>query len=768
MMRPILCLILCWAGTLTAAEAEVVAEAAPDEERSVPVAVADRSPRAAILADARILADSGRRAEAIELLEAWLLVNEADAEARRLFLAMTIEERRAEMRGLVTQQVERKDLVLGDPSYEAAKASAPLHISRQLDLVEFLIHEQRFHEAVDASQRILDRHGQDDATLTLLDRLLGHLVRLERRRLDTDRGTRSKETLNEVTERGTMPREQRPIARTVLIFDEDIADIQRQEVLRRLELRLRMFQYENQPLREVLKALFPIAGLNYIILDEAVGEQTLTIDLVDESVGHVLEIIQRSTPVEFNYRGGSVYVTSRDSENRVLVTEIIRLQAGLTDVLSNLSGGGEGVTASAGNGQSDLERFLERALTAQGLVDWPEGSNYYLDRKSNTVYVRSTPGVIQEVRRLLHGIDHQNVQVLIEARFVEVSDSAGRTLGVNWAFAGDDMSPGARYGYGGSSGTGAAGILENAILLPADQSPTAALAGQANPGFFAGLVGVGNNVLPNLSATIRALESQGDANVLSEPKILTINNAIGVINLTNDVSYVTDFENRTANINISTGTDGSSDFGNLNQALVPRFETAQEFIRLTVQPSVARNGDVISLRIHPHVRQLVGFGRSNLAALLTPGSGADVAAADIQQPEFREREISTTLHVQDGQTIVLGGLISSRDEKDSSGIPGLRRIPALGRLFGSTSSSMQRSKLLIFVTAHIIDPSGAKYSDDIRHLRDSARITLPEEVRQRIYAREQLEAEAAEAAVAERAERRQASRPRGPTGRASR
>ena len=79
--------------------------------------------------------------------------------------------------------------------------------------------------------------------------------------------------------------------------------------------------------------------------------------------------------------------------------------------------------------KSDVESFMEQIET---LVPWPEGSVWYLDRKSNTLFVRSTPSTVAEVKRLIRAIDYNNVQVLIEAKFVEVSEDAFKELGVDW------------------------------------------------------------------------------------------------------------------------------------------------------------------------------------------------------------------------------------------------------------------------------------------------------------------------------------------------
>ena len=720
-----------------------------------------------LVAEARKLAAVGERSRALELLDNYLSVYPNDVDAKVLRLNLRIAEQQEELGATISARVDEKGFVLGDPAYEEAKARSPIRISRQLDLVEFLIQKQKFTEAVEMCQRIKDNHGQDEATLTLLDRLLGYLNNVEKRRLERDRALRRGEVVNEIIEAGTMPRAVAPIPRTVLIFDEDIQAQERERLLQRLRIRVGMIRYDSQPLSVILQDLFALAGLNFVIRDDALGGETLTISLVDETVEHVLEVVQRMVPVAFNYRGGSVYVTSSDSP--ILVTEIIRLKSGLTDVLTQVEigqdnnqgddqdgGGGGGISPfDVGGGQdgqelaSDLERFLEAALGEEALIEWPEGSSRYLDHKTNTLYVRSSPAAIAELKRLLNALDYNNVQVLIETRFVLVSDSALDRLGVNWALLGQQEGSGDRQFFVGGA--------QEAAINPVGINP-AGLASNltsGTEGLRLGMVGIGEDLTPNFSVTIDALEGRGEANVFSEPKILTLNNTTGVIAFQNDIAYVSGFTNQAIGNNNSQ-VDNGTVVTNSQNVLVPDFETEQEEIRLTVRPSVAQNSDIITLHIHPRIREFVGFaGDTDFANV--PSDTAVLGNTPVRQPQFQNRELATTLHIQNGQTIVLGGLVEEQDNRSRSGIPYLSRIPGAGLLFGTRSKELERAKLLIFVTVNIIDPSGAEFTEEVRHLRNAARVSLTDEARAVEKAREELEAQIAAQRAAERVESENAS-----------
>nr|MDA3960706.1 hypothetical protein [Planctomycetota bacterium] len=607
-------------------------------------AESEMTDRDVVLQEAVDLAASGHRARAVALLEDLVAVSPKDAEARGILLKLRIAERKSEMRAIVSAQADEKEFVLGDPGYEEAKARTPIHIARQLDLVEFLIQEQRFSEAVELCQRILEDNDGEEATMTLLDRLLGHLVRLEGRRLERERAVRRGEVVNDIIEAGTMPREPRPLARTVLIFDEDIAEVDRDRLMQQLRIKVGMINYQGQPLQNILQDLFALAGLNYVIRDDALGAETLTISLVDETVEHVLEVIQRMVPVQFNYRGGSVYVTSSDSP--ILVTEIVRLQAGLTDVLSSIEvgngggddGGGAPQLPQLGGGDdaepaSDIERFLGKALDVDGLVSWPEGSTWYLDRKSNSLYIRSSPAAISEIKRLLHALDYNNVQVLIEARFVLVSTNAVDQFGVNWAMLGQETGSGDSTFYFGGA--------QEAATNPLGTGPAQLAAGltQGSSGLRLGMLGVGQDVVPNFSVTLNALEQRGEANVFSEPKILTLNNSMGIINFSNDIAYVARYTNQSTGSNDTTVDNGTVVSSSQN-VLVPEYEIEQEQIRLEVQPSVARNSDIITLFIHPNIRQFTGMAGNASNANISRETTV-LGSGSIQQPEFQQRELAT-------------------------------------------------------------------------------------------------------------------------------
>jgi type II secretory pathway component GspD/PulD (secretin) len=113
----------------------------------------------------------------------------------------------------------------------------------------------------------------------------------------------------------------------------------------------------------------------------------------------------------------------------------------------------------------------------------------------------------------------------------------------------------------------------------------------------------------------------------------------------------------------------------------------------------------------------------------------------VEKPQFDDRKLETVLHVKNGQTVALGGLVSQVDEQSTQGLPWISRIPLLGRLFRNDKNSTDRRNLVIFVTAYLIETNGAKVGDDVRMLRDNARVALPAAVRDEVMRRAQAEAD---------------------------
>ena len=119
----------------------------------------------------------------------------------------------------------------------------------------------------------------------------------------------------------------------------------------------------------------------------------------------------------------------------------------------------------------------------------------------------------------------------------------------------------------------------------------------------------------------------------------------------------------------------------------------------------------------------ITFNNSNGA-----NGGIPIQNSIERPPQFDTRRLATALHVKNGGTVALGGLTKEKAQESTTGVPFFSRVPVIGSLFRRDSKSSERRNLMIFVTAHIVDPEGAKQGGEIQHLRNTARVVLPDNV----------------------------------------
>jgi type II secretory pathway component GspD/PulD (secretin) len=196
---------------------------------------------------------------------------------------------------------------------------------------------------------------------------------------------------------------------------------------------------------------------------------------------------------------------------------------------------------------------------------------------------------------------------------------------------------------------------------------------------------------------------------LSAPEILTLNNQRAVINVSTSFDYASQFQAISNPIIVGGGgqTNTTSGF------LPTQWDSVNVGFFLEVVPSVGRDMKTIVLDLHPVVDELDNSEdfdsfRTFDFAVSTGGAGA---TQQVPRPVVATRELTTKLVIEDGMTIVLGGLMRDRKVKVIKKVPILGDIPLLGLLFRSTSDTIEKSNLIIIVRAQIVTPAGQTYYD---------------------------------------------------------
>jgi general secretion pathway protein D len=347
------------------------------------------------------------------------------------------------------------------------------------------------------------------------------------------------------------------------------------------------------------------------------------------------------TPLE---QSGNVRVVYLEYADSVEVAEV------LTRVMQNIARLEEGgANKRSGNNESTIEA----------------------DAGTNSLIITADTDEMAALESVIARLDIRRAQVLIEAIIVEMEMTEGQELGLQWLFSNDGGL------YGSNISTSSAQQARNRALadaiLPDDGSETISTRSVAGalsqiPGTTLGWGVVDQDL--TMSVILNALETQGNANILSTPSLLTLDNEEAFITVGQQVPFV-------------TGSYTSTGVANGAQNPFQTIERQSVGVTLTVTPQV-NEGDSVVLDIVQEV--------SSISAQI-------LVASDVIT---NERKIETKVLANDSDIVVLGGLVKDEVQDSTQGIPILSDIPLLGRLFRNDVVTVTKSNLLVFIRPTII------------------------------------------------------------------
>ncbi len=268
------------------------------------------------------------------------------------------------------------------------------------------------------------------------------------------------------------------------------------------------------------------------------------------------------------------------------------------------------------------------------------------DKGSNSLIVLASPQDFSVVKDVISSIDVKRPQVFVEVQIVEMSMDKLLQMGVEWKF----LSRGNYVPFGGS-------LYGNLPLQPGYPS--------ASPGLLLGIAKWRDGV-PDIGLLLNAYAKEGGVNVIATPQILTLDNEEAEINISKVIPY-------------STGIKYDA-----NNNPVISYDYKDVGIVLKITPHITSSGEV-RLKVYEKVEDVVGY-----------------ANADQTAPITSKREARTTVDVQDGQTLVIGGLIKSKKLTTIEKVPVLGNIPVIGNLFKKTGHQIEKTNLLVFITPHVV------------------------------------------------------------------
>ena len=294
------------------------------------------------------------------------------------------------------------------------------------------------------------------------------------------------------------------------------------------------------------------------------------------------------------------------------------------------------------------------------------------DEVNNALVILATSQQYKQVEAALRRLDVPPLQVLIEATIAEITLKGDLKYGMEWFFTSQ---------LGDKSGVGSL-----------DLSATGTGIGAIIPGFSYSII----DKAANVRAVLNALAEDSRLNVISSPSLMVLNNQTASIDVGDEIPIITQQQQSTVSA---------------DAPLLQNVEYRNTGVLLSVTPRVNAGGMVVM-----DVEQEVSQVASEDATSLTP--------------TISKRSITTSVAVQSGQTVVLGGLIREQKVQSRSGIPGLYNMPIIGPLFGTTVEEQVRTELVVLITPRAVrDPAeAAQVTDEFRSKMESLRpLTIPDD-----------------------------------------
>ncbi len=408
-------------------------------------------------------------------------------------------------------------------------------------------------------------------------------------------------------------------------------------------------------LKDFFRLIHEISGLN-VVLDPAVkGSLTLVLD--DVPWDQALDIVMRNNSLDKQLEGNVLRVATKDTLKKEAEgkRDLARAEAEAVDQVTST----RVLSYSKAVGLRDT---LKRFLSTRGEI--------LADERSNTLIIRDIPSVLPTIDNLIRQLDRKGQQVEIEARVVAASRSFARDIGTQFGFATTATSEG-RTIFGGASAVGTSPISTPCPTppLPCRLRPPLLVAGSSsiplNTNLAAGAATSGVSFIhrsPNLALdfVITAAESKGVGKLLSKPKVITQNNEKATVKQGTKIPIQT----------------------TINNTVSVQFIDA--VLKLEVTPQITAEGTVYMEVLVENTQIDAGIPRVQ-----------GIPALDTQSAE-------TKVLINDGGTVVIGGIIISTQRTSINQVPLFGSIPLIGHLFKRTTVNADSQELLFFLTPRIV------------------------------------------------------------------
>lgn len=410
--------------------------------------------------------------------------------------------------------------------------------------------------------------------------------------------------------------------------------------------------YQNGDVRALLKLMAEELGLNAVISDTVTGTTTLV--LKDVPADQVIDIIFKQKDLDMRKKGNIMMIAPRDEiatrekldfEARQQISELEPIQHEQFNLNYQKAGDVAKLLAGVGGVGGTPGGASQRLLSKRG--------NAIADAQSNVLFVNDIPSKLEEIRVFIKAIDTGSRQVMIEARVVEAQDTFNRDLGVRLNFLSTTRSQ------LGGSGTYAGGGVYSPSGQVTPQTIGVNLPSFTNVGGTLAFALFNSSLTRILNLELAALEQDGLGKIVSSPRVITANNVKAKIQDGTEIPYVT------------TATGGGVATQNVS------FKTAA--LSLEATPQITPEGTVRML-------------------LVVKKEEPDWTRAVLGNPPIKTSTVETSVVVENGGTVVIGGVYVTKKENVTEKVPLLGDIPFFGYLFKYQNDTGQRRELLFFIT----------------------------------------------------------------------
>ena len=441
--------------------------------------------------------------------------------------------------------------------------------------------------------------------------------------------------------------------------------------------------FKNADIRNVLKIIAYKSKVNIVASPEVIGN--ISIRLVDVPWEKALDVILKTHGFGYERQANIITVAPIDklTAQKKQEVELAQVQPTVTEVFNLRYLDAQDAKKALDSQLSPRGKITVLEMTGQ--AGWEFGAQEAGKRKriseekmgrSKVLIVSDIPPVLDKIKEVVAKIDTKPEQILIQARLIEVNKDKLRDIGFDFATGSAGAEAAAitglplKKGLTGNATQTMGGHVIGSLIRPSGFNPKAGIA--AIPGVHP--FNVGFELLykkltgEEFEIMIHALEENVHANILSAPKILALNNQEATILVNTKYPILKQETTTSGSTPVTTTTlDYYQDIG----------------IQLNVVPQIAAN-NAINMVVHPVVTSYTDTLGTN------------------QYPIIQNREAETRILMDDGQTIVIGGLIKDVKTKSVLGIPFLKDIPYIGQFFRRDTYDTEKIELLIFITANIV------------------------------------------------------------------